>query len=385
MSKVSKAVFEKSVIRAKDFAPCANAFIDCRTPGSDKKENYSMIGPGVTQTDNQVVNLMEPHGFNIGAAAMPRECKNNLHLHFTAETFYVHKGDWEFHWGNACEYAKVLSAGTVLSPRTWGWRGFRNVSDDDAFLFTVLGKDDTEGIIWHPQVLEEAESHGLKLTADNKVIDTIANPEMVNANVELIDKMTDEQLETLRKPDIDEMMKQVVTWEELKWSDNVLLCNYTDGGKVRMAPVIGWGMTEDREQTPKIYNPHGYSLEWLEIPVGQSVKLHKLDQRQVLKIHRGDVKITLNRPEDDPMSEVVSTKDIVSVPVGSWRTFENAGTETAYVLVVNGEDAPNRITWDDAVMDEAYQNGYALDASGYIALVDLVKYANRMLIRTFKT
>ena len=379
MSKVSKDVFEKSTIKSQDYVACANAFIDCRTPGSDKKENYSMIGPGVTQSSDQFVNLAERHGFNIGGAAMPKECTNNLHIHFTAETFYVHRGEWEFRWGNAGENTAVMSAGTIFSPRTWLFRGFRNVGDDDGFLFTVLGKDDTGGIIWHPKVLQEAESYGLQLTAENKVIDTIANPELKNSNVELIDQVTPEQMKTLRQPTPADMMKQVVTWDELDWSGDSLLCNYTDGGKVRMAPAIGWGMTEDRDHTPKIYNPHGYSVEWLEIPAGQSVKLHKIDQRQVLKIHQGDVKITLNRPDEDPMSAVVKPKDIFSVPVGSWRTFENAGTETAYVLVINGEDTVNRITWDKSVIREANKNGYSLDVSGYIALADLVKYSNPML------
>ena len=56
-------------------------------PAVIPKENYSIIGPGVTQSAQQVVNLREPHGFNIGAAAMPDGVVNNLHLHFTAEVF----------------------------------------------------------------------------------------------------------------------------------------------------------------------------------------------------------------------------------------------------------------------------------------------------------
>ena len=53
-------------------------------PGSHLKQNYSLIGPGVTQSSEQIVNIHEPHGFNIGAAAMPKGVTNNLHLHFTA-------------------------------------------------------------------------------------------------------------------------------------------------------------------------------------------------------------------------------------------------------------------------------------------------------------
>ena len=186
-------------------------------------------------------------------------------------------------------------------------------------------------------------------------------------------------MDTLRQPSPDEMMKQVVTWDELDWSDKALLSSYTDGGKVRMAPAIGWGMTEDRDHTPKIYNPHGYSVEWLEIPAGQSVKLHKLDERQVLKMHAGEITVTVNEATEEQQSSTIKAKDILSVPQGSWRTFANNGTETAYVLVINGEDSVNRITWHRDVIAEANKNGYSLDISGYIALADLVKYSNPML------
>ena len=58
----------RRTVRHADWVPCKAAFIDCRTPGSDRKDNYSFIGPGVTQNSGQHVNLREPHGFNLGAA-----------------------------------------------------------------------------------------------------------------------------------------------------------------------------------------------------------------------------------------------------------------------------------------------------------------------------
>ena len=42
----------------------------------------------------------------------------------------------------------------------------------------MLGQDVTGGIIWGPSVLKEAESYGLHLTADNRLIDTVAGDEL---------------------------------------------------------------------------------------------------------------------------------------------------------------------------------------------------------------
>ena len=139
------------LIKRSDYVSCSVAFIDCKTPGSHLKENYSLIGPGVTSSADQVVNLREPHGFNIGAAAMPNGITNNLHIHFTAEVFLVFKGEWKFRWGpNGDDGEIVGKAGDIVSVPTWIFRGFTNVGPDDGWLFTALGGDDTGGIIWHP-------------------------------------------------------------------------------------------------------------------------------------------------------------------------------------------------------------------------------------------
>ena len=44
-------------IRRSQYVSCNDAFIDVRLPGSNPKENYSIIGPGVTQNASQVINL----------------------------------------------------------------------------------------------------------------------------------------------------------------------------------------------------------------------------------------------------------------------------------------------------------------------------------------
>ena len=67
---------KKRLVRRKDMVPCKSAFIDSHTAGSHLKDNFSIIGPGVTENKEQYINIRESHGFNIGAAGQPPRCRN---------------------------------------------------------------------------------------------------------------------------------------------------------------------------------------------------------------------------------------------------------------------------------------------------------------------
>ena len=75
------------IIRYGELVPCKTAFIDAHTPGSDQKENFTIIGGGVSEHPNQHVHILDTPGFNIGAAGQPPYCRNSLHVHSTAEVF----------------------------------------------------------------------------------------------------------------------------------------------------------------------------------------------------------------------------------------------------------------------------------------------------------
>ncbi len=163
----------RRTIRRADLVAAENSFIDCRTPGSERKLNYAIIGSGVSEGE-QFVNLTIPHGFQLGGASMPPGVNNSLHMHFTAEVFIVASGTYVFRWGRDSIDGELIGhPGDIISMPTWVFRGFSNVGGDDNFIFTILGRDHTGGLIWEPDVLRQAEGHGLLLTTDNRLIDTV--------------------------------------------------------------------------------------------------------------------------------------------------------------------------------------------------------------------
>ena len=169
----TREALEARVVRYRDLVPCRNAFIDTRTPGSNAKENFTIIGPGVSENPDQHVHIAEPHGFNIGGARQPPRCTNSQHSHDTAEVFVVHSGRWQFTFGEHGEDAQVEAApGDIVSFPIHAFRGFENIGEETGFLWSVLGGDDPGRVLWAPNVFEMAKTYGLILLENGALVDT---------------------------------------------------------------------------------------------------------------------------------------------------------------------------------------------------------------------
>lgn len=369
---IDSSEIERRTIRRTDWVACNAAFIDCRTPGSDRKSNYAFVGPGVSQNPNQYVNLTEPHGFNTGAAGMPNGISNNLHLHFTAEVFINLGGEFRLRWGVDGKQGEYIARdGDIVSIPTWIFRGFTNEGPDEGLLYTVLGHDDTGGIIWGPSVLREAESYGLHLTADNRLIDTVAG-DAVPDDVALIEPMQQNFIDELTSYSPEQMRSRVVQPGDRIYSKLGLLCNALPGGHAEISPVIGYGMTEDRRQVPPIHEPHSFNLAWLRAQPGEAMLQHRHDRSQVVLVKSGRWAVTLNGDAENTLE--LGPSDSFSVPAGAWREFrclesgDTAATPgTGELLVINPGDDRVRIEWSPEVVASAHAAGAVIDPNGYVA------------------
>jgi mannose-6-phosphate isomerase-like protein (cupin superfamily) len=364
----------RRTIRRADWVPCKAAFIDCRNPGSDRKDNYSFIGPGVSQSADQFVNLREPHGFNLGAAGMPNGVTNSLHLHFTAEVFVNFGGDYQLRWGADGRQGEYRSTdGDVVSVPTWIFRGFTNVGADDGVLLTVLGQDDTGGIIWGPSVLAEAAAHGLYLTVDNRLVDTVQG-QQVPDGVALVAPMPQAEIDRLDAFTVEQFRRRVTHPRDRIWVAAPFLCSGLPGGGAELSPVIGYGLCEQRRVAPRLHEPHGFDLAWLRAVPGEGVLRHRHDESQVLTVKAGRWVVRLNAGDDEHAVEL-GPLDSLSVPAGAWRSItllDGAGGQaadpgTGELLVVDGRDGRTRLEWAPEVVAAARAQGRVLDPNGYLA------------------
>ncbi len=368
-----------------------DAFIDYRIPGCGPKKNYALIGPGVSQNPNQPVSLREKHGFQVGGVAMGPGVINPPHMHFTAEVFICTRGSFSLHWGfNPERHEYKLNEGDIASIPTWIYRGFESHGTPDGkegFMFTGLGQDDTGGILWGAATLEAAREQGVHLTEDYKIIDEHLGGKW-DDSMKRLQPMTPAEVSQLRTWSPVQMRQRVVKFSELDWSARALLDSALPGCGAAIAPVIGHGMSAERNHLAPIMNAHGFSIEWLKIPAGGSVSLHQLAPKQVIAVHQGEVRIFIsNTPEvyannAQAAIEIIAShnshgNDTYAMPAHVWRSYRNTGSQEAVLLLMTPGDERKRITWTPEVIEKAAQAGYTIDANGYVGLKRYIDRSQR--------
>ncbi len=310
------------IVRYGELRPCKTAFIDAHTPGSDQKENFTIIGGGVSESADQHVHISDTPGFNIGAAGQPPNCRNSLHSHRTAEVFFVLKGRWRFFWGRWGKTGEVLlQEGDIINIPTGIFRGFENVGTDYGMIMAVLGGDDAGGgVIWAPQVIEDAANHGLVLGSNGKLYDSKKGQSLPDG-ITPMPVLTDEQLKAY--PELP--VEAVVPGHVARYWDLMALAN----GKP--AKVIGAdALLRDRP---------GFEVQLLtrgSIPEN----MYTMDCHEVLMPMRGHWRLAWDGGE-----AVLNPGDTCAVPPGVSHSLSPTMTgEVSLYRVMNTSD-PAGPTW----------------------------------------
>jgi len=328
------------LVRYADLIPCRTAFIDTRTPGSTEKENFTIIGAGVSESADQHVHITEKHGFNIGAARQPYGCVNSQHSHDTAEVFVVHSGHWRLPFGPNKEDGYLdVGPGDVASLPIHMFRGFQKLDEGTGFLWTVLGEDDPGKVTWAPAVFEAAEGHGLKLAKGGRLIDTSAGDYALR-DVELADATDRDAAAELRTPSPERMRECAVAAADMIANSRsplafegveeaAVITPVATGDGFAPGPIAGWW-------------PHGFNLRRLTLATGAYVPPHARAEAEVVFVHSGTLEL---RWADGAL--MLGAGDTLSVPAGLMRQFRNTASVDAVAFVVRGGDAPAMPVFED--------------------------------------
>jgi mannose-6-phosphate isomerase-like protein (cupin superfamily) len=326
-----KAMQER-LVRYADLRPCSNAFIDSHTPGSDRKENFTIIGPGVAENPEQYVHIRDSHGFNIGAARQPPGCTNSQHSHETAEVFVIHHGGFRFKTGEHGDAGFVdLAPGDVISIPSRAFRGFDTVGDQESFMFSVLGGDDPGRVTWAPYVFEAAAQYGLVLLANGSLVDT-RKGERVPADVAPMPVTNVHDIAMLKQLSGSDIQACTVKRSALRAAPRGPFARLIG---VEECPIIGGANPVEGMPAGSLNWPHGFHVRALNIAPGASIPRHLRIEEEVLLMHRGALQIDWAEG-----SLTLNSGDTMTVPKGLVRSYCNVGKLPAELYVVRGGDHP---------------------------------------------
>ncbi|GAB2518961.1 cupin domain-containing protein [Microbulbifer agarilyticus] len=332
---VEKMSMER-LVRYRELKPCLNAFVDTYTPGSDQKENFTIIGPGVAEHPDQHVHIAEPHGFNIGGARQPNGCLNSQHSHETEEVFIVHSGRWAFRWGETGQDGEaILEAGDCISIPPRVFRGFENVGEGSGYLFAVLGRDNPGRVTWAPDVFDKARDYGLVLLEDGRLVDTTKG-EVVPDGVAPMKPTDQEMINAHRRMSLVEMQSCVSSFAEQDRFAGSHLSAQSEG--LTESPVIGMSNPDEGIAASKLTWRHGFAVRRYDFASGGQTPFHVREEEEIVYVFRGSVTFAWNGGELE-----LEEGDVLTVPKGLARSFSSrAGESVAYV--VRGGDYPAATT-----------------------------------------
>jgi len=315
---------EARIVRYGDLVPCRTAFIDAHTPGSDKKENFTIIGGGVSEAADQHVHIKETPGFNIGAAGQPPYCRNSLHTHRTAEVFFVLSGTWRFFWGRYGDAGEViLTKGDIINIPTGIFRGFENIGTDYGMIMAILGGDDAGGgVLWAPEVIEDAKAHGLILGENGVLYDT-KKGQSLPADIGPMAVMDEQALARIKEPTIDEFLPHYVG----RYLDLLAL------SKDKPADVISpKGLLRDKP---------GFSVDFIS-RTSLSPDPYCHDVHEVLMVLEGHWQLSCGDYQTS-----LAPGDVAAIPPGLTHQLTPAMSGAASLYRVWSNDDPAGPTWTE--------------------------------------
>ena len=232
------------------------------------------------------------------------------------------RGRWRFFWGRWGDAGEVtLEPGDIFNIPTGIFRGFENIGNDYGMIMAILGGDDAGGgVIWAPQVIEDARDHGLVLSEQGKLYDT-KKGETLPEGVNPMPLLSEDDLKAYPEPTTADVVPNYVA----RYWDMVALADRSP------AKVIG--------QDAMLRDKPGFEVA-LVTRGSASDQMHRHDRPSVLMPVTGHWRV-----DWEGGTTTLAPGDTMSVPENlDHCAYPSMTGDAALFHIVSTDDAPGA-TW----------------------------------------
>jgi len=308
------------IARFNELTPSTLPFVEGRLEGHKERKNYSIVGPGVAEDNQQSIKISEPHGYNLGAVSANPNNGSGLHSHTTAEVFLIFSGTWRFYWGADGKNEIILNKGDIISMPTNMFRAFENSGTEEGLIFVVLGEDDPGIITWVPSVLIKAKETGMALLDDNSLIDLKKN--QIPQNRKLLEPITNEKIKKFDNYKLNEIEKFVCRFDNHTSYESSLNEN------IKIIQITGQKFS-DKIFKPIISHNTGFNFSILKSKKG-IIKNLIFSKPTIIFSQKGNWKIKIDEKEIN-----INFKDTFSIPLNKKVNISIENDEDCYLNCVS--------------------------------------------------
>nr|WP_214649958.1 cupin domain-containing protein [Palleronia pontilimi] len=159
-------------------------------------------------------------------------------------------------------------------------------------------------------------------------------------------------------------MPTTIRYGELIARSTAPIDAHIPGSDQRQTFAIIGGLSGSADQQAPIASPHGFSLRAAGQPPRVRNALHAHRTEQVLFVLSGRWRFFWGL-HGDAGDVILERGDILKVPTGLFRGFENVGEDDAMIMeVLGGGDAGGDVIWAPQVIEDAKAHGLVLGENG---------------------
>jgi mannose-6-phosphate isomerase-like protein (cupin superfamily) len=166
-----------------------------------------------------------------------------------------------------------------------------------------------------------------------------------------------------RNVDRAEMLKRIARFSDIKPSPVPLIDAVLPQYRRELLSIIGSGVAEDSEIAPPIA-AEGFHVSIVRAAPGIGSALHNHKTVEVFMPLTGRFMFHWGREPGDEV--ILGPYDLISMPTGVMRGFQNVGGEEGLLLVIVGGDDPGQVEWVDEILDAARSEGFVRGPDGKI-------------------
>lgn len=162
-----------------------------------------------------------------------------------------------------------------------------------------------------------------------------------------------------------DMERRIARFGDIPASPRAFVDTYLPGHERVLYSVIGSGVTDDPNFTPRIAAAENFHVDYIVAPRGCGAALHWHDSEEVFVVQAGRWEFDwIDGATGEKHTATLNVRDTISVPPFVHRAFRSLDGESGMLVSILGGKTPGRVMWHPSVAERARAAGAGFDSQG---------------------